>query len=107
MLIAAIGASAHSGFSLARLAGVQSSVSGDEASGTRTEPTEKPEVTKTPEPTDTPEAPPTAEPTEKPDTETDSDTETKDNHGQVVAATKSQDSHGDSQSGGSDKKKGD
>ena len=55
LLVAAVGASAHTGFSLAKVVGQHVTTFGDEATGTRTEPTD------TPEPTETPEAPPTAE----------------------------------------------
>lgn len=99
MLIAAIGASAHSGFSLLKLAGVQTAVSGDEASGARTEPTD------TPEATNTPEAPPTAEPTDKPeaaDTETDTDTETNDD----TKATTAPSTSGEHDDGGDNKQSG-
>jgi hypothetical protein len=64
LLVAAVGASAHTGFSLTRLVGVQSSVSGDEVSGARTE---SPEPSESPEPAESPEATPTAEPTEAPE----------------------------------------
>lgn len=69
LLIAGIGASAHTGLFLTQV-GVHQGFSGDEASGARTEspePTDTPEASPTPEPTDQPEAPPTAEPAEAPD----------------------------------------
>jgi hypothetical protein len=70
LLIAAVGASAHTGFSLIKAVGVQQSQFGDEASGARTESPEPAESPKTsPEPTEKPEAPPTAEPSEKPETD--------------------------------------
>src|SRR5689334_7371393 len=47
LLVAAVGASAHTGFSLTRLAGVHSATLGDEATGARTE---------SPEPSESPEA---------------------------------------------------
>lgn len=100
MLIAAIGASAHSGFSLWKLAGVQNTVSGDEASGARTEPTD------TPEPTDKPEAAATAEPTDKPeaaDTETDSETNDDSKDATAPSTSGEHDGGGDNtQSGGGD-----
>jgi len=84
MLIAAIGASAHSGLSLAKLVGVQTGVSADEASGARTEPAD------TPEATDTPEAPPPAEPTDTPEAaDTDTDSETNDDTKAVTAPSTS------------------
>src|SRR5579864_1000344 len=61
LLVAAVGASAHTGFSLTRLVGVHSAVLSDEATGARTE---SPEPSDSPEATETPEASPTAEPTE-------------------------------------------
>lgn len=106
MLIAAIGASAHSGLSLAKLAGVQSAVSGDEASGTRTEAVDTPEATKTPEPTDTPE-PASTEPadvdvdvqeTGDHETETGNDTKT------VAATTKATKHDGSDQKQSGDNK---
>jgi len=69
-LIAAIGVSAsNAGLPLLRLAGVQQTHHGDEASGARTEPTESPEPSEKPEssPTSKPKASPTAEPSEQPD----------------------------------------
>ncbi|HET9780759.1 MAG TPA: hypothetical protein VFR33_03185 [Candidatus Dormibacteraeota bacterium] len=81
LLVAAVGASAHSGFSLTRLAGIQSSVAGDEASGARTE---SPEPAESPEPTDTPEAAPTAEPTEAAEP-ADTETENNDDQGETKA----------------------
>lgn len=70
LLVAAIGASAHTGLSLTKALGVHSSVLGEEATGARVE---------TPEPTETSEALPKAEPKEVPKTtETDTDTETND-----------------------------
>lgn len=71
LVVAAVGASAHTGLFISKSAGVQSAVSGDEASNARVEPTD------TPEPTEAPEAPPTAEPTETPEP-ADNDTETND-----------------------------
>src|SRR5260370_8022356 len=71
LLVAAVGASAHTGFTLTKAFGIHSGVLGDEATGARTE---------TPEPTEPPEASPTAEPTETPepaDTDTDVDNETE------------------------------
>lgn len=86
LLVAAVGASAHSGLSLTRWTGVHSALSSDEASPAREH---------SPEPAEIPEAPPTAAPTEAPrpaetetetdadidtdiDTDTDTDTETND-----------------------------
>ena len=92
LLIAGIGASAHSGLSLPKLVGVQSVLFGDEASGARTEPTETPDL---PEPTDTPEAPPTAQPAQTQDNDAD-DNEAADNEAEtdddagVPAATNQQ-----------------
>ncbi|HEY2437331.1 MAG TPA: hypothetical protein VGH93_09120 [Solirubrobacteraceae bacterium] len=99
LLVAAVGASAHTGFSLARLAGVHSAVLTDEASGARTE---------SPEPTETPEAPPTAEPAETPEPAqaaepADNDTETSDdNEAQAPKATSSGDHEGGDSGGGHD-----
>src|SRR5207244_7812352 len=89
LMVAAVGASAHTGFSLARVVGQHATTFGDEATGARTEPSD------TPEPTEAPEAPPTAQPAETPepadtDTDTDTDTETNDdNETGAAAATKS------------------
>ena len=62
LLVAAVGASAHTGLSLTSLVGVHSAVQGDEATGARTE---TPEPSESPEASETPEA--TAEPTEAAD----------------------------------------
>ena len=78
LLVAAVGASAHTGFSLTRLAGVHSTVLSDEATGARTE---TPEPSDSPEPAETPEATPTAEPTEAPEP-ADNETEAGDNDDQ-------------------------
>jgi hypothetical protein len=77
LLVAAVGASAHSGFSLSKVVSLHSGTFGDEATGERTEPADTPETS--PEPTDTPEAAATAEPTETPEA-ADTDTETNDDH---------------------------
>lgn len=89
LLVAAVGASAHTGLSLTRMIGVHSAVSSDEASGTRLE---TPEPSDTPEATEAPEATPTAEPTEAPkpaetENDTDTDTETNDEHADHESAT--------------------
>ena len=89
-LLAGVGASAHSGLSLARFTGVHSTSFGDEATGARTEPADTPE-TAAPEPTETPEAPATAEPADtetetETDTDTDVDVETNDDNGAAAAA---------------------
>ena len=78
VLIAAIGVSAHTtNLPVLTLIGVQQSHSSDEASGARTEPSEKPEAKPTAEPTEKPEPTPTAtpstEPTEPPDENEGSD----------------------------------
>jgi hypothetical protein len=78
LLVAAVGASAHTGFSLARLAGVHSAVISDEATGARTE---SPEPSESPEPTESPEASPTPEPTEAAEP-ADNDNEQGDNDDQ-------------------------
>lgn len=98
LLIAGIGASAHTGLFLTQV-GVHQGFSGDEASGARTEspePTDTPEASPTAEPTEQPEAPPTAEPTEQP--------EPPDEDGGSSQATSSGsgDHEGDGQSGGGD-----
>ena len=69
LLVAAVGASAHTGFSL-KFAGASQAQSGDVASGARLqspEPSEAPEASPTAEPTETPEASPKAEPAETPE----------------------------------------
>jgi hypothetical protein len=78
LLVAAVGASAHTGFSLTRLAGVHSATFGDEATGARTE---SPEPSESPEPAETPEASPTPEPTEAAEP-ADNDNEQGDNDDQ-------------------------
>lgn len=87
-LLAGVGASAHSGLSLSRFIGVQSSTFGNEATGARTEPAD------TPEPTETAEAPQTAEPAETEtevdtdvDNDVDTDVETDDDNGAATAPT--------------------
>ena len=108
LLVAAVGASAHTGFSLTRLAGVHSAVSSDEATGARTE---APEPSDSPEPTETPEATPTAEPAEAPEP-ADTETETGDNDDQgenkpPAAQPTSSDEHDGDHSGGGDGEHGD
>jgi len=109
LLVAAVGASAHTGFSLTRLAGVHSAVLTDEAS---------PEPSDSPEPSETPEASPTAEPSEAPepaDNETeaaDNDNETGDNDAQgennaPAAQPTGSDEHDGGSSGGGDGEHGD
>jgi hypothetical protein len=78
LLVAAVGASAHTGFSLTRLAGVHSAILSEEATGARTE---TPEPSDSPEPTEAPKAGPTAEPTKAPEP-ADTETETGDNDDQ-------------------------
>jgi outer membrane biosynthesis protein TonB len=70
LLIAAVGASAHTGLSLSKFVGTQQGHFNSEASGGRTEspePTDSPEASPSPEPTEKPEPSPTAEPTEAPE----------------------------------------
>ena len=100
LLIAGIGASAHTGLFLTQV-GVHQGFSGDEASGARTEspePTDTPEASPTPEPTDQPEAPPTAEPAEAPDaSDEDGDSQGTSGDQQSGAASGSGDSAGTGQ----------
>jgi hypothetical protein len=88
LLLAGIGASAHTGLFVTKSSGVLSGVAGEEASAPRVEPTE------TPEPTEKPKAPATAEPTETPEP-ADTDTETNDEQ-QTGAQSESGDHEGDS-----------
>ncbi len=87
LLLAAVGASAHSGMSLTRLVGVHSAVQGDEALGAGAE---SPEPSESPEAAETPEATPSAEPTEAPEA-ADNDNEQGDNDNQG----EDNDDHGD------------
>jgi hypothetical protein len=67
LILAAVGASAHGGFSLGKVTTVQSGIRGDDASGARTEspePSESPEASPKPEPSEQPEATPSAEASE-------------------------------------------
>ena len=111
-LLAGVGASAHSGLSLARFIGVQSSTFGDEATGARTEPAD------TPEAIEKPEAPPTAEPVEPAEVDTDTDNETDedndaetdDDNGAAAAAATTKQESGDHETGdhqGDSKESGD
>jgi hypothetical protein len=101
LVVAGVGASAHTVFFVNKASGLNSAVANDEASGARVEPTE------TPEPAETPEAPPTAEPTEQPEP-ADNDNETEDNDDQDEApATSGGDQEGDHQGGGGDGEHGD
>lgn len=76
LLVAGIGASAHTGLFVTRSAGLQSGVLGDESS-TASVAEQSPEPSETPEPTPSPEASATPEPAETDaDTETNDDTET-------------------------------
>jgi outer membrane biosynthesis protein TonB len=79
LLVAAVGASAHTGFSLTRLVGVHSAQPGDEATGARTE---SPEPSESPEPTEVPEASPTPEPSEAPEPADNEDEAGEDNDDQ-------------------------
>jgi len=97
LLVAGIGASAHTALLVNRSAGLHSSVSGDEASGARVEPNETPEMT--PEPADTPEAQQTPEPTETPEA-ADNDTETNDDDQAGAAVQAGDQETGDHESGG-------
>jgi hypothetical protein len=90
LLIAGIGASAHSGFAPAKLTGVHSGVFGDEASGAEVT---TPETT--PEPTDTPEPAQAAEPADT-DTETEDDS---DENGATGATINVQVGSGDHETG--------
>jgi len=66
-LIAMVGASAHTaGFPFLSMTGVHQTHT-DEASGARTEPSEKPEATPTSKPTEKPEPTPTARPSATPE----------------------------------------
>jgi hypothetical protein len=99
VLIAAVGASAHTGFSLIRTVGVQQSQFGDEASGARTE---SPEAS--PEPTEKPESPPTAEPSETPETDESgepADSDTKSSHAPTTEGSDSGEHDGGSDHHGS------
>lgn len=82
LLVAAVGASAHTGMFAAKFAGVQSAVFGDEASSTRVE---------TPEPAENPEA----------TTETDEDAQDEDNddQGHTAGATTTKVESGEHESG--------
>jgi septal ring-binding cell division protein DamX len=92
LLVAAVGASAHTGFFTAKPAGLHSAVAGQEASSPRVEPAE------TPEPTETPEATPTAEPAATPEP-ADNDTETNDDNQAVAPANNHETETGDHESG--------
>jgi hypothetical protein len=107
VLIAAVGASAHTGFSLIRTVGVQQSQFGDEASGARTEspvPAESPEAS--PEPTEKPEAPPTAEPSETPETDESGEPADTDTKSSPAPTTEGSDS-GQHDGGGDHRESGD
>lgn len=96
LLVAGIGASAHTGLFVTKFAGVQSAVFGDESSAARVEEA-------TPEPSETPEPSPTPEPAETPepaDTDTDNDTETNDDNETGSPATTGNHETGDHESGG-------
>jgi hypothetical protein len=101
LLVAGIGASAHTGLFVTRSLGVQSGVSDDEASGARVEPAE------TPGPTETPEAQATEQP-EPADNDVDNDNENENDDNDTNAAPaasgdqESGDHEGDHQSGGGD-----
>lgn len=101
LLVAAVGASAHSGLSLTRMVGVHSSTFGDEASGARTE---TPEPSESPEASETPEAAPTAEPTQAPDNENeqgDNNDEQGDDHNGAPVTQPTGSSEHDDGGGGS------
>ena len=76
LLVAAVGASAHSGLSLTKVVSLHQGTFGEDASGTRVEPTDTPEAPSSAEPTETPEAADTdIETNDEIDTDTDIDTE--------------------------------
>ncbi len=104
LLIAAVGASAHSGLFLTPV-GVHQGFSGDEASGARTEspePTESPEASPTAEPTELPEPSPTAEPTEKPEPTKAPEPPDEDGGSKQAPTSGSGDHEGDGRFGGGD-----
>lgn len=94
LLVAGIGASAHTGLFVTRSAGLQNALFGDESSAARAA-EQSPEPSETPEPTPTPKASATPEPAE-----TDTDTETNDDT-ETGAPTNDQET-GDNQSGNQD-----
>jgi hypothetical protein len=97
ILIAGIGASAHTGgLTLFRAVGMQQSHLGDEASGARLqspEPSESPEASPKAEPSEQPEPSPKAEPTEEPEAPE------SDNEAKPIATAGSGDQQGDNHSG--------
>jgi hypothetical protein len=80
LLVAAVGASAHSGFSLTSLVGVHNAVLTDDATNARGE---SPEPSESPEASESPESSPTAEPSEA----SDNDNEQGDNDDQGEDST--------------------
>ena len=106
LLIAAVGASAHTG--LFHLAGVSQGISGDEASGAR----ESPEPSEAPEPAEAPEPSPTAEPSEAPEQDEQGDNDeqgedTNDNETGPKAAPTGSGEHDDGGGGGGGSEHGD
>lgn len=97
LLVAGVGASAHTGLFVSKVAGLTTGTAGEEASPPRVEPSE------TPEPTETPKAQPVAEPTETPeaaDTENENsdeqgDNETGDHEGGSGSGSSGGGDHGD------------
>jgi outer membrane biosynthesis protein TonB len=103
LLVAAAGASAHSGISLATVVNSHTTVFGDDATSARVEPAESPE------PTESPEAPPTAEPTEKPEppeaaepAENQNENNNDDDQNEHNQGTQPEGGGGDHHSGGGD-----
>ena len=106
LLLAAVGASAHSGLAPAKVAGLKIAIHGDEASEARTE---APAPAKTAEPTEAPETKVSVSATEAADVEVNveqqGDNETSDEAPAVAGAANTKPQHkdegeGDNQSGG-------
>ena len=91
LLVAGVGASAHTGLFVTKSAGIQSGVAGDEASAPRVEPTETPEA----QATEPPEAADIDE-----DTDEDNDSQTNDDDQGAAAAGSGEHESGSASGGG-------
>ena len=90
LLVAAVGASAHTGLSLTSLVGVHSAVQGDEATGARTE---TPEPSESPEASETPEATEAAEAADNDDAQGDNDEQGENDDGAPTTQSTSSGEH--------------
>ena len=103
LLVAGVGASAHTAINLATSVGTRSHLFGDEATAARVqspEPEASPEATPTAEPAERPEPAATAEPAENEPAENENDNDNDDNDAVEHAGSGNHDDGGDNGGGG-------